>query len=179
MPPPAGTPTVYMVPASLLTAATEINVAGEKTSGEVEYVILRDEGRLYVTVGSDHTDRGLESVDIQRSKAACPKVMAPEVWSYQDIEDHWDDLELMSRVRKEGSVQTYQDGKLAELMLPFDLMRTFHALEDGTVLFSGTVPLKFETTFSDRFEMVMTDPILDRWISHTYSVSVAGTSAAG
>lgn len=174
--PPAQTPTVYRCPPSLLTTAREVDVAGGKTSGEVECVILWDHGSTYVTVGSDHTDRSLEAVDIRKSKLVCPKIMAPEVWSYNDL-DHWDALELTSRVPGRTGMRAYQDGKLSEVMRPLGLMPTLGAIDDGTVLFSGTIPLSGKVAFSDRFEMTMTDPILRRRISHGYSVRVTGTGA--
>ena len=171
--PPPETPTAYRVPTSLLTTANEIDVGGRKTSGEVEYVILKDGNGMYVTVGSDHTDRELEGVDIQKSKLACQKVMAPEVWSYDDLESHWDALELRSQVDEGGGTRDYQAGRLSELMLPLGLMHAFNATDYGTVIFSGTIPLKGEISFSDRFEMTLADPVLKRRISHGYSVRIS------
>ena len=54
--------------------ATEIEVSGPDTSGEVEYVLVQRPDGLWVTVGSDHTDRKAETVGVSLSKQLCAKV---------------------------------------------------------------------------------------------------------
>ena len=54
---PASTPIFYRVAGSRLTTADSIQVSGESSSGEVEFVLTNIEGELWVGVGSDHTDR--------------------------------------------------------------------------------------------------------------------------
>jgi hypothetical protein len=54
---PASTPIYYRVAARRLTTADSIEVSGSETSGEVEFVLIGWEGRIFVGVGSDHTDR--------------------------------------------------------------------------------------------------------------------------
>jgi len=51
------------VSASLFTHADEIQVSGADTSGEVEFVLLKDR-ELRVAVGSDHTDRKAETIGV-------------------------------------------------------------------------------------------------------------------
>src|SRR5260221_13527255 len=70
--PPATVPCFYRVGANLLTSAASIDVAGSHSSGEVEFVLVSLAGRLYVGVGSDHTDRKVESYGITVSKQMCP-----------------------------------------------------------------------------------------------------------
>src|SRR4051812_17549010 len=53
--PPSRTPLFYRVSASRVTTASEIE-ATAASSGEVEPVLLRHDGALWVGVGSDHTD---------------------------------------------------------------------------------------------------------------------------
>lgn len=60
--PPKTTPIFYRVAANLFTYATEIQVSGPDTSGEVEFVLTRTENDLRVAVGSDHTDRKAETI---------------------------------------------------------------------------------------------------------------------
>ena len=59
--PPKSTPVFYRVSASLLTYDDAIEVSGGDTSGEVEFVLLSRPDGLWVTVGSDHTDRKAEA----------------------------------------------------------------------------------------------------------------------
>src|SRR3954453_17864052 len=54
---PATTPIYYRVAARRLTMADSIEVSGSETSGEVEFVLIGWQGRIFVGVGSDHTDR--------------------------------------------------------------------------------------------------------------------------
>ena len=64
---PSSVPLFYRVSASRLTTAREIETTAS-SSGEVEAVVLRHDGRLWVGVGSDHTDRELESYSVAVSK---------------------------------------------------------------------------------------------------------------
>ncbi|MFJ5900842.1 DUF2848 family protein [Streptomyces sp. NPDC093064] len=72
VPEPDKIPAFYELDANLLSTNHEIEVDGTATSGEVEPVLIRANGRYYLTVGSDHTYRKLERFDIHASKAACP-----------------------------------------------------------------------------------------------------------
>jgi hypothetical protein len=144
VPEPDSVPVLYEVDPSLLTTGGLIRVRSKTTSGEVEYVLLvvsRDE--IYVTVGSDHADREVEKVDVLKAKKSCPKVIAPKVWPYQEVANHWDELVLRSVVELEGSRRVvYQEGTLSLILPPGELLRIFNVKEGGTVLFSGTIPVK-------------------------------------
>src|SRR4051794_26523836 len=65
---PASTPIYYRVAARRLTTADRIECAGPDSSGEVEFVLIGWQGRSYVGVGSDHTDRKVETYNITVSK---------------------------------------------------------------------------------------------------------------
>src|SRR5882757_10314554 len=52
---PATTPIFYRVGAARLTTDASIEVLGETSSGEVEFVLLKSQGVLWVGAGSDHT----------------------------------------------------------------------------------------------------------------------------
>src|SRR5579864_3414202 len=58
---PPTTPVFYRASAARLTLDDEIEVLGETSSGEVEFVLLQHGGRLWVGTGSDHTDRQVEA----------------------------------------------------------------------------------------------------------------------
>ena len=61
VPRPSAVPLYYRVAAQQFTQASAIQVVGSETSGEVEPVLF-DTGRaLYLGLGSDHTDRALET----------------------------------------------------------------------------------------------------------------------
>jgi hypothetical protein len=85
---PQQTPVFYRVGASLLTTAPSIDVVGKEGTGEVEFILFADGETLLVGLASDHTDRKAESVGITLSKQMCPKPLAPEVWSFAEVDPH-------------------------------------------------------------------------------------------
>ena len=76
---PSSLPVFYRCSASRLNTADEIEVTGEDSSGEVEFVLIQSEGNLWVGTGSDQTDRKVESYNITVSKHIAP---------------HWDQMVL-------------------------------------------------------------------------------------
>ena len=65
-------------------------MVGENSSGEVEFVLVRSEDDLWIGVGSDHTDRTVETYNVTVSKQMCDKPIAPELWCFEDVRDHWE-----------------------------------------------------------------------------------------
>ncbi len=80
--PPKTVPIFYRNSASLLTSAPQIETVGNKTSGEVEFVLYSLDDGLWVGVGSDHTDRQAETVNVSRSKQMCAKPVSLQIWLY-------------------------------------------------------------------------------------------------
>ncbi|MBI2304901.1 MAG: DUF2848 family protein [Chloroflexi bacterium] len=172
---PTTTPTYYPVVADRITTASEIEVVGEHTSGEVEYVVLCAGDDIYVGVGSDHTDRKLEEHSILLSKQICPNVISPQVWPYREVEEGWDDFILRAWVVKEGKRTLYQEARLATLMRPEELLERVREVVDGglegAVIFSGTVPtLGGAAIFADRFQGELVDEAARRSLSCSYFV---------
>jgi hypothetical protein len=172
VPAPRKTPTVYTVAPYLVFTDEEpgvLEVKGFETSAEVEYVVLFAEEK-YITVGSDHTDRWLEKVSVERAKQACPKVMGSTMWLYSDLEDHWDNIIIRS-FAVNGRRQLYQEGSLEELM-PVDRLVDILNLEKESLLFSGTIPVKGgKVIYANEYGIEMEDPFLNRRISFEYRVS--------
>ena len=141
--PPAEVPMVYPMPTGLLTTATEFPIAGDNTSGEVEPVYIRHHGQWYLGVGSDHTDRTLETVDIGDSKRACPKPVGQQVTRITDWAGFdFDACQAASTV--DGVV--YQGGSLSGLRRPEALIdvlvgRDPSLVSGDLVVFGGTLPL--------------------------------------
>ncbi|MFC9970960.1 DUF2848 family protein [Spirillospora sp. NPDC127200] len=174
VPPPPTVPAFYVLDPALLTTAAVVEVAGPATSGEVEPVIVRQGGRHFLAVGSDHTDRALERDDIAASKAACPKPIGGtvlEIGTGLEAVD-WED----STVRSSVDGRPYQHGDLASLRHPADLLRKLtDALGPVTgdlVLYCGTLPLLTESFVHGtcwRLELRLPGgPVL----SHTYETKL-------
>jgi hypothetical protein len=173
---PASTPIFYRVSAQRLTTADAIEVLGHTSSGEVEYVLLQHAGQLWVGVGSDHTDREVETYGITVSKQICEKPLAPVFWPVDEVAPHWDSLVLRSYILEDGKKTLYQEGKLAGMLSPDDLIKDYTSgkvLADGTMMFCGTFAAIGGIRPASRFDFEISDETLGRTISHGYeSVSL-------
>jgi hypothetical protein len=171
--PPASTPIYYRVAARRLTTADRIEVSGDQSSGEVEFVLIGANGRIFVGVGSDHTDRKVETYNITVSKQMCDKPLAPEVWDFAEIADHWDQILLRSFATIDGARVLYQEGTLNGMLPVEDLITGGFgdaALADGCVLFGGTFAALGGIHPASRFDFEIEDPVLKRSIRHGYDV---------
>lgn len=170
---PASTPIFYRVAAARLTTDTAIEVMGEATSGEVEFVLARLDGRLWVGVGSDHTDRQAETLGVTLSKQLCDKPVAPVLWPHDEVAAHWDRLVLRSFAVNGGAPALYQEGALAGMLDPGALIGRYAPggeLPEGSVMFGGTFAVKGGIRPAERFAFALEDPVLGRTISHAYDV---------
>lgn len=180
IPGPKTTPVLFPVITRTLVTDHEIEVYGDKTSGEVEYVLLvEDEKNVYIGLGSDHSDRHLEETDIPRCKQICPNVISGTVWSLNEVRKHWDELEIRSKVIKDGKEIIYQQGSLALILEPAALMEFVRskipAPLDGTVIYSGTLgTLTGDFVFSENFSAELIDPKLDRSLELAYDIRPLG-----
>ena len=170
---PATTPIYYRCSARRLTQQDRIEVCGKSSSGEVEFVLIGWEGRTFVGLGSDHTDRKVESYSVTVSKQMCDKPMASTLWELDEVIDHWDRLILRSYALIGGRRELYQEGTL-DAMLPVSelLARGFAdgRLPDGCAMFGGTFAAKGGIRPASRFEYELEDPVLKRTIRHAYDV---------
>jgi Protein of unknown function (DUF2848) len=172
---PASTPIYYRVSARRLTTAERIECTGADSSGEVEFVLIGSRGRLYVGVGSDHTDRKVETYNITVSKQMCDKPLAPLLWDFAEIADHWDAITLRAFAVIGGERVLYQEGKLDGMLPVADLIaRGFGGagLPDGCAMFGGTFAAKGGIRPASRFDYEIEDPVLGRSIRHGYDVVV-------
>jgi len=172
VPRPSSVPVFYRVTAANLTQADEIEVLGPNTSGEAEPVLVGLPDGLWLTLGSDHTDRKAETSGIALSKQLCPKVVAGVLWRLDEVADHWDRLTLRSFATIEGQRTLYQEGSLAALRTPADLLARWQngELSAGTLLFCGTLGAIGGIRPARRFEMELEDPVRGRSIRHAYEV---------
>ena len=172
--PPSTTPLFYRVSASRLTVAEEIETCGDNSSGEVETVLMSVDGSLWVGVGSDHTDRDVERSSIAASKQMCDKPVAPELWAFDDVAEHWDSLELRSWLVTGEERRLYQEGATSALLEPGELIDKYAgaSLPDDTAMFCGTLSAMGGVRPAERFAFELHDPVLDRTIAHEYAVRV-------
>lgn len=170
---PASTPIYYRVSRTLLTTADRIEVVGENSSGEVEFVLICDGGRLWLGAGSDHTDRKVETYNITVSKQLCEKPMAPDLWDFEEVAGHFDSLQLRSWIQEDGEQRLYQEGSVAAILSPDAIIAGYNPggeLHEGSAMFCGTLAAKGGIRPSRRFSFELSDPVLGRRIAHSYDV---------
>ena len=173
--PPYSIPALYWISPARLTQQNSITVIGKHTSPEVEFFLAADrDGQLYVSVASDHTDRELETISVAKAKQICDKVIGDTFWQVSEIESHWDDIQLSSKVLQDDKWQEYQKGTLKDI-LPYQSILTLLQDENVTAnksaILSGTIPLLGgEPVYSTSCKITLLDPILQRKITKTYSI---------
>lgn len=174
VPRPKTTPIFYRVSVSRLTLSDDVEMVGSATSGEAEIVLLQTDRQLWVGLGSDHTDREAEAHGITLSKQLCDKPIAPRFWSFDEVKGHWDQLVLQSFIDEGGSSVRYQDGTVASLRSPDDLIHRYtggSGLADGTAMFCGTHAAIGGIRPALKFTMRLSDPVLGRMIEHSYTIN--------
>ncbi len=173
VPAPKKIPTIFQMGNYVLTQEKDLVFVGEKTCGEVEYVIVIKNGKVYIGLGSDHTDRELEADNVPKAKQVCAKPIACEVWDYEDVKDHWDGIKLRSWQIVDGEEILYQEGTLADILPVEKILSELNERVggiDNCVIFSGTVPVREGFRFGTNFRYEMEDEILRRKIASEYNV---------
>jgi Protein of unknown function (DUF2848) len=176
IPAPEHTPALYALAPDRVSIEGEVAVVGDQTSGEAEFVLVYSGAELYVGVGSDHTDRGLERLSVSRSKQVCPKPLSSALWRWAEVRDGWDDCQLRSWIG-DGAGAPYQQGSVTELMTPEAILamvreRVGDDLE-GSVIYCGTLPLiGGEFRFDRHFEGALVDPVRGRELRCAYTSTI-------
>lgn len=180
VPAPTSVPLYYRASAQMLTQSDTIEVLGPDSSGEAEPVLFFAQGDWWLTVGSDHTDRRVETYSVAVSKQMCPKPIGGVAWRWTDVADHQDDIELLSRILEDGQWVDYQKGTLSSIR-PLSSLRDGNALAsspaEGSVMYCGTLgaiknALGQGIRPATRMEIELHDPRHQRRIVHRYSVEV-------
>lgn len=173
IPGPSTWPLFYRLGVTQLAQAGQLQVLGPDTSGEVEPVLVSLADGLWVTLGSDHTDRKAEAMGVALSKQLCPKAVGTQLWRLDEVAPHWDSLVLRSWATIDGQRVLYQEGPAAAIRTPQDLVQRCAGqagLAPGTLMFCGTLGAIGGVRPGSRFEMELEDPVLGRKLTHAYDV---------
>lgn len=176
VPAPSEVPLYYQCSPALLTQETSIQVLGEETSGEAEPFLIKIDGRVWLGLASDHTDRALEAYSVAHSKQIAQKPVADELWAFDEVEKHLDDFQLQSWILEEGGWVPYQNGTLSSIRPLAELMAGAR-FSDGTAMLCGTLPAIGGVRPADQFKMSLIDPGKSRTISWSYNTAVLETVA--
>jgi hypothetical protein len=173
---PAATPVYYRTASARLTTANFIEVTGNNSSGEVEFLVVNVDGSLWIAVGSDHTDRKVETYNITVSKQMCDKPVSDTMWRLDEVLDHWDTLVLRSWRVSGGIRHLYQEGKVSAMLHPQELIAGYTgrggAFDENFAMFGGTLAAIGGIQPADRFEIELEDSVLERRLSHGYDIRV-------
>lgn len=176
VPAPPKVPMLYALSSELLSVTDTISVVRNDSSGEAEVVLLDIEGQWYVGLGSDHTDRVLESISVQKSKQLCAKVVSEELWTFESVKEHWNELELRSWIDVDGEEVLYQNGTLSEFLHPMELLEIIKDrgyYDSGMALFCGTLPLETESFhLGGVFKAELHDKTLNRKLTIRYETEI-------
>src|SRR5215218_920821 len=173
VPRPSSVPVFYRNAVSNMVQTDRLEVLGPDSSGEVEPVIVALHDGLWIGLGSDHTDRKAETMGIALSKQLCGKVLGPALWRFDEISAHWDTIVIRSYATIDGERATYQEGPLALMRDPVDLMTRYgRPFVANTVVMCGTIGAKGGIRPAARFDMELEDPVLRRRMAHGYDITV-------
>ena len=180
VPAPSTVPLYYRGSASLLTQADTIEVLGMDSSGEAEPVLFYSLGEWWLTVGSDHTDRKVETYSVTVSKQMCPKPIAKAAWRWSDVAGYQDEIELHARIFEGGKWVDYQKGTFASIR-PLVTLRDGcypgEAPDTGSFISCGTLTAIKNAHGqgirpASQMELEIRDPRRKRSIVHRYSVEM-------
>jgi hypothetical protein len=174
---PARVPAIYSVAADLVTTDGRLAVRTPHTSGEAEFFVLHSPLGILVGVGSDHTDREQEAIDVAASKALCGKVISRQVWRLSAVAVHWDALELRAWTTDGAGRHLYQSGRLDALLGVPDLLAEVAAagiVAAHKLIFGGTLPTLGGFNFGQRFDVELHDPVLHRTLGCAYDIVLEG-----
>ncbi|MGE8656598.1 MAG: DUF2848 domain-containing protein [Achromobacter sp.] len=176
VPRPTSVPLYYRIADNQLTQAERVQAVGADSSGEVETFVFTAGGEMYVSIASDHTDRKLETVSVAMSKQVCVKPVATSAWRLADVADYWDELVIRSYIVENGAQVLYQEGPLASLRTPQDLIAGYTGgapmLPEGAGMTCGTVGAIGGIRPAAEFTMELYDPRRQRSLRHRYHVEI-------
>lgn len=168
--PPSQVPLYYRVAHTLLTQDDRIDVLGTGSSGEVEPLLIRSEGKTYLGLASDHTDRDLEAYSVAASKQACAKPIAKDLWDLDEVKDHLDDITLKCWIEENGREVLYQEGTLSGIR-PLAELCEGAGFGDAMAMLCGTFPAIGGVRAASAYRMEMSDPTNGKAIALSYGVS--------
>ncbi|MFB9908317.1 DUF2848 domain-containing protein [Allokutzneria oryzae] len=170
VPAPTVTPCLYPVAPYLAQQTASVPAQHGKTSGEAEWALVVTDDDVLLTVACDHTDRDLEVHGVAWSKQAGPDVLGRRAWRLSEVADRIDTLTLTAWA--DGEV--IQSGTLAELLPPsywLDQLRARELAVPGTVLLSGTIPMRPDVDqFAGSWRVELTDPATADTLDLAYTV---------
>lgn len=167
------TPKFYPVANNQLTQSERVQVVGPHSTGAAEVLLFKQNHQLFISLVSDHTDRSLEVHNSALSKQVCIKPIARTAWRYEDVAEHWGELQMRAWLVNDGHTELYQEGVLSSLLPPLELVKQYFGndeLPNGTAITCGTVTTIDRIRTAPTFVMELHDPHLERNLRHEYFI---------
>jgi hypothetical protein len=168
--PPSEVPLYYRVAHPLLTQDDMIEVLGDGSSGEVEPLLIKSNGKTFLGLASDHTDRDLEGHSVAVSKQVCAKPIAAALWDFDEIKDHLDGITLRCWIKENGREILYQEGTLSSIR-PLAELCEGAGFTDGMAMLCGTFPAIGGVRPANSYRMELSDHTNCKTIALSYGVS--------
>jgi len=175
VPRPSAVPLYYRIASNQLTQQEDVEVVGDGSSGEAEVFIFSHQGKSLISLASDHTDRKLEAHSVALSKQLCAKPVARTAWAYDDVASYWDELILRAWIEEDGKTVLYQEGPLALLRPPMELVEGHFGqpiIPEHAGMTCGTVAAIGGIRTAPVFAMELFDPRRERSIRHRYTLNI-------
>lgn len=172
---PKRIPSVYPLIKNIIDLSDEIEVVSNDTCAEVEFLIIIQNEDIYIGIGSDHSDKVLESESISKSKQICPKHFHTELWDYKDVKNHWDELEIGSYYYKDGEKIVFQKGFVKDMLHPdtvIDELKNRYDDINKIIVYSGSIANLTGFIYGEKFEYYLNDPVLNRKLKTNYKINV-------
>jgi hypothetical protein len=176
-PMPDSSPFLYELPAHLAIQTDEVGAEHEWTSGEAEWALVvagPSEQDLLLTAACDHADRLELAYHTKWGRRVGPDVLGRTAWRLCDVAARIDELTLAAWVNNGWGEPEIQRGTLAELLPPaywVEQLRHRGLLREGTVLLSGTIPMRPEVDpFGNAWHVELRDPAVEAAITCGYRV---------
>ena len=174
VPRPSSVPCFYRVGAENFTNGEKLQFLGDASSGEVEFVLIGTGDGMLIGVGSDHTDRKVETYSVPVSKQMCLKPVSRTLWRYADVADHFDELVLRGWLTENGEKKLYQEGAVTAMRPPAELIGLYMPdaaeLPAGMAMYCGTLAAIGGIRPGSRFDVELEDPVLGRKITYGYDI---------
>jgi len=165
--PPSKVPLFYRVSNGLLTTDPVIEVLGSASSGEAEPLVVMHDGKLWLGLSSDHTDRQLETTSVAASKQICAKPCSTKLWDLALLADRLEAIQIQSWIYENSEWVLYQDGSLGQIR-PLETLIEAANMQDGSAMLCGTFAAIGGVRAAVRFRATMRDPVTDAEITLDY-----------
>lgn len=160
----------------LLNFENRLFVVGKDTSGEVEFTIVKGEDkRIYIGLISDHCDRQVSALKVTKSKQVCSRPVCRQLWLWEDVKDHWDQITLKAYQYVGTKKVLYQEGTMGDYIpLPeiIDFAEGSMKRDRNYLVMSGTVATVSGYFENNGFMGEMRDPVLGRSLMVDYQLDI-------